>query len=413
MTTSYPTVEGDGARFGVPVSRLNYPAGIGGVHLSLTEMSRRIYEGIRAPSIQQFAEMVIRNWAQVPVSRVITNRDAAQIFLDYVKANVRYRPDPPGTEVTKSAAITLCVPGAQMCIPVEDCDGLVVAFDSLCGAYGIPVRIIKQVFGSSDQEHVLGEIQDDDGTWYPADPSGPPDKPVGWKAQATREDIIDPLDPATIQRVGANEAEFIGIGSRYRGVGALSRYRPRSRAVTRSPRTVSGLVSAGLGACVGMGASASDVQALGVQLDAQYEALNTVITTSCPSMSASDRTAWEGAYTSWKTSYNHWISLINAPWYSIGQEVEAAFTLASTVIAEMQRYASVLADWQQRAKSICTGYAPPPAAAQATPLPSGNTLNDFAKATASVTGLVITGTLAYVIVDALGWLDVFKPPKRA
>src|SRR3981081_1516868 len=129
---TFPTLEGDGQRFGVPVSRLNYPAGLGGVHLSLHEIARRIYEGMRSPSIQQFAEMIVRNWAQVPVSRPITHRQATQIFLDYVRANIRYRPDPPGLEMTKSAAITLCVPGAAICIPVEDCDGLVVALGSLC-----------------------------------------------------------------------------------------------------------------------------------------------------------------------------------------------------------------------------------------------------------------------------------------
>jgi hypothetical protein len=407
VTTAYPTVESDGARFGVPVTRLNYPAGIGGVRLSLTEMSRRIYEGIRAPSMQQFAEMIVRNWAQVPVSRVLTHKECAQIFLDYVKANVRYRPDPPGTEVTKSAAITLCVPGAQMCIPVEDCDGLVVAFDSLCGAYGIPVRIIKQIFGESDQEHVLGEIQDDDGTWYPADPSGPPDRPVGWKAPATREDVIDPLDPATIQRVGANEAEFIGVGS-------FSRYRDRRRPMrARPPRTVAGLVSAGLGAPVGMGlTSEAEVDSLDAQLDAQYEALNKVISTC--SMSAADKTSWQGNFNAWKALHNYWQSLAHAPWYNVGAEIAAVFSTGD-VILQMNPYAVNLAAWQQKAKAECAGYTPPPVVVQTPVAPPGTPsgLADFAKAAAAVSGVVVTATVAYIVVDALGWLKAFAPPKRA
>jgi hypothetical protein len=216
---------------------------VGGPRLSLTQMAQRIYEGMRAPSMQQFAEMIVRNWAKVPVQQHLTNQEAARIFLDFVREQVRYRPDPPNTELVKSAAITLCVPGAAMCVPVEDCDGLVVAFLTLCGAYGIPVHIIKQTYGSDDQEHVLGSIQDDDGTWYPADPSAP-GKPLGWKAPASHEDVIDPSDPSSIGMVGAPEAEFVGVGR-------TANWRPRS---VRTPRGIAGLVSTGLGrGTVGLG----------------------------------------------------------------------------------------------------------------------------------------------------------------
>lgn len=241
MTTSSPTLEGDAQRFGVAVTRVGYPSGIAGVHLSLTEMSKRIYEGMRAPSMQQFAEMVVRNWAQVPVQQHLTNKQAAEIFLDFVRAQVRYRADPPNTELTKSASITLCVPGAAICIPVGDCDDGTVALGTLAAAYGIPVRIIKQTYGGEDQEHVLVAIQDDDGTWYPADWSAP-GKPLGWKAPASHEDVIDPSDPASIGLVGAPDAEFVGVGK---------------VAFLRAPQrrnTLLGLVSVGLGAPIGVGA---------------------------------------------------------------------------------------------------------------------------------------------------------------
>jgi Transglutaminase-like superfamily len=211
VTTAIPTLEGDARLYGVAVTRVEYPPGIGGVRLSLTEIAKRTYEGSRAPSMKAFAEFVVRNWAGIPANVQLTNRRAAQILLDYVRASVRYRPDPPGTEYTQSAAVTLCVPGAPMCIPVEDCDGMVVALATLCAAYGIPVRVIKQFFGGDQQEHVLVSIQDDSGEWLGADPSAP-DKPVGWKAYAQREDVIDPSDPSSIGLVGAPEAEFIGVG---------------------------------------------------------------------------------------------------------------------------------------------------------------------------------------------------------
>jgi hypothetical protein len=241
VTAATSTLEGDAQRFGVPVTRVEYPAGVAGVHLSLTEMARRIYEGMRAPSMQQFAEMVVRNWASIPASRHLSNRESAQIFLDYVRAQVRYRPDPPNTELTKSAAITLCVPGAAMCVPVEDCDGLAVAFLTLCGAFGIPIKILKQTYGGEDQEHVLGMIQTDGGEWLAADPSAS-DKPLGWKAHASHEDVIDPSDPASIGLVGAPEAEFVGVGK----VAFLR--------APRRARTLAGLVSVGLGSPVGVGA---------------------------------------------------------------------------------------------------------------------------------------------------------------
>jgi hypothetical protein len=406
-TVSNPTLESDGQRFGVPVSRLSYPAGIGGVHLSLAEMCRRIEDARSSFSMQQFAEMVVRNWAQVPVSTVLTHRQCAQIFLDFVRAQVRYRPDPPGTEMTKSAAILLCVQGAQICIPVGDCDDLTVAFDGLCAAYGIPVKILKQIFGESDQEHVLGLIQDDNGDWLAADPSAGPDKPVGWKAKATHEDIIDPLDPATIQRVGANEAEFIGVGS-------LSQYRGR-RQMRRlqQPRSITGLVSTGLGAPVGVGlTSEAEVDSLDSQLDTQYDALNTVISTC--SMSAADKSAWQGTYAAWKTLHKYWQDLGHAPWYNVGAELAAVFSTGD-VINQMNPYAATLSAWQQKAKVDCLGYVPPPVVVQ-TPLPPPGTpsgLADFAKAAAAVSGVIVVGTVAYIAIDALGWVNAFMPPKRA
>jgi hypothetical protein len=98
-----------------------------------------------------------------------------------------------------------------MCIPVEDCDGRVVALGSLMGAYGIPVKIIKQRFnGDADQEHVLLTFETNSGRWLPADPSDPDQHSIGWKAPASDELVIDPLDP---QGTGQQAQEFVGVGT--------------------------------------------------------------------------------------------------------------------------------------------------------------------------------------------------------
>lgn len=181
--------------------------------MSLNQIAVKIREGGRTPSIRQFAEMVVRQTG-VPASQHLGTDEAAGILFQYVIDNVRYRPDPLMTEWTQSAAITLCVNGAPMCIPVEDCDGLCVALGSLLLAYGIEVRIVKQTFGMGDQEHVLIEYKTDSGAWIPLDPTPrSPQLQPGQKAVATHEDYIDPTDPSAIGMVaGTPHAEFIGVG---------------------------------------------------------------------------------------------------------------------------------------------------------------------------------------------------------
>lgn len=206
-----PSLAADAARYGIKTERLEYVIGLAGVKLSLEQIGRRIREGSISPSMQQFAEGIIRNWAKVGVQEKLSNTQVAQIFLDYVRANIRYRPDPNNVEYVKSAHVTLCVPGAAMCIPIEDCDGLIVALGSLMGSYGIPVRVMKQTFAGGEQEHVLIIFETDDGKWMAADPSAPPSKPVGWRMPADKEVTVDPSDPKTLGLTG-DGAEFVGVG---------------------------------------------------------------------------------------------------------------------------------------------------------------------------------------------------------
>lgn len=176
---------------------------------TLLKMASFIRDGSTNPAMRQFAEMVVRQ-AGVDPSSHLTNTRAAQIFLAYVKKNVRYRPDPNNVELVQDPKITLCVPGAAMCIPVEDCDGMCVALGSLMGAYGIPVKIMKQSFGDNvEEEHVLVIFETDDHRWLAADPTAPEDVGVGFRASAQKEEIIDPLDPLGS---GTQASEFVSIG---------------------------------------------------------------------------------------------------------------------------------------------------------------------------------------------------------
>jgi hypothetical protein len=198
-------------------------------------MARLIVQGSRSLTMQTMAEGIVRDWGRIPANVQVTNAQAAQIFLDYVRGHIRYRADPPASEFMKSAAVTLCAPGTTLCVQMGDCDDLSIALGTLCSAYGIPTKILKQTFGSDAQEHVLIVIQCDDGSWLSADPSVP-DKPLGWRAPASREDTIDPFDPSTITSLVGREAEFIGVGR----IGVW-------RGGVPTARSVVGLVRTGLG----------------------------------------------------------------------------------------------------------------------------------------------------------------------
>jgi hypothetical protein len=205
-----PSPEVDRSAFGLKITRNAFPVGVAGVRMSLTEIARRIRDGGRAPSVRAFGEFVVRN-AGHSASETLDAMQYAEIFLDYIHQNVRYSPDPVLTEFVQAAECTLCTPGAPMCIPVGDCDDLLVALGSLLQAQGVPVRIVKQTFGAEDQEHVLVQFQTEGGDWVYADPSVK-DKPLGWHAPASEEVMIDPNDPSAIGMVGAPDAEFIGVG---------------------------------------------------------------------------------------------------------------------------------------------------------------------------------------------------------
>ena len=188
-----------------------WPGNAAGAKLTLTTTARKIREA-RTPEMKAFAEWVVRQAGHAPDAR-LTNRQCATIFRDYVKKNVRYRPDPPGMELIQSAHITLCVPGTkgeQVCIPVEDCDGHIVALGGLMAAYGMDVHILDIQYGPGIQPHVILEFQDDDGRWVTVD-STPPYPPLGYRPVG-KYTVIDPLDPK-MAPAGHAQGDFIGYGA--------------------------------------------------------------------------------------------------------------------------------------------------------------------------------------------------------
>jgi hypothetical protein len=187
----------------LPVVRENYPDGEQGIQLSLKAIAAKIREGYSTAAMKSFAGNVLRQmgWPKQSGDGV---RARCEALLEYVRNNVTYAPDAPQTEQIQSAAISLCVDGAPICVPIADCDDLVTALATLVMAAGMyPVNIIRQFFGTDLQQHVLIEVQDENGRWIPLDPSTK--YPAGKKASALRETRIDPLE-------GVDGAQFVGIG---------------------------------------------------------------------------------------------------------------------------------------------------------------------------------------------------------
>jgi hypothetical protein len=97
-------------------------------------------------------------------------------------------------------------------VTVSNCDDMCVLLGSMLMSVGIPVLVLKQTFGSDDQEHVLIEALDDSGHWFPLDPST--DLPAGTKSPSSAELRIDPTSNLEVG-LGNHipEAEFIGVGA--------------------------------------------------------------------------------------------------------------------------------------------------------------------------------------------------------
>jgi len=100
----------------VPFVREPYPEGEAGIQKSLEEMCVKVRESAPMPVFRSFAGNILRQ-AHFPRS----NKEKSSAFFKHVQKTVGYTHDPPGTELIQSPMITLCVEGAPVCIPIEDC----------------------------------------------------------------------------------------------------------------------------------------------------------------------------------------------------------------------------------------------------------------------------------------------------
>jgi len=199
----------DDAKLGVKVVHSRYPDGEEGIQKSLATICQKIRDGAPTAAMKSFAANVMREYG-LPTGA----RAQGAAALDHIRKNVLYAPDALGTEQIQSANITLCVEGAPICIPCGDCDDLVTALGTELAALGLEVRVVRQIFGGGHQQHVLIEVKDEDGMWFPLDPSSKT-MPAGQKVPAQEETYHSPFDDAP------PGAQFVGIGAlpMFRAVG--------------------------------------------------------------------------------------------------------------------------------------------------------------------------------------------------
>lgn len=179
---------------------------------SLAEVTDRVREGRE--------DVQLRGWAGRALAKAgkpTTRTAQAQAVLDALHAQTQYVPDPVNTELIAKPHVTLCLDGAGLCMPIGDCDDLVVAFASACGSLGIPVKVVGQAFKTSMPTHVIAAIEDEYGSWVRVDPSVAKYR-VGEFVPATQEWWLDPNVPskaaiASGKAPPPGTASFIGVGS--------------------------------------------------------------------------------------------------------------------------------------------------------------------------------------------------------
>jgi hypothetical protein len=192
---------------GMKVTVGNYPDGGPGVRMSLSVMASKMREGrldgrVRAWGFAALQAAGIDGRGHEPI------RAQAQVLLDAFRAQTSYGADPVASEYIPSAAATMCL-DPNLCTRGDDCDGLTVALGSVFLSLGIPARILKQNFGPMEQEHVLLEVQDERGAFFPVDPSTR--LAAGSSVRAVSEERIDPLS-APSASTGQTGAEIVTLG---------------------------------------------------------------------------------------------------------------------------------------------------------------------------------------------------------
>jgi len=182
------------------------------IRMSLEAMSAAMRQGAIDASVRGWALDCFKRWGlDGRDGRTTPFKQAAALLEDFRAATV-YAPDPYGVELVPAAGATLCL-RPNLCLNGDDCDGLTVAYGSLCLSVGIPVQIVKQSFGVDAQEHVLCAIFDG-GEWRYADPST--NLPLGSALGAADEVWIDPMGP--IGQLPEEGPRIVTLGRPSRGL---------------------------------------------------------------------------------------------------------------------------------------------------------------------------------------------------
>ncbi len=242
---------------GLPVVHEPYAQGEEGILKSIRTICTKIREGMATAVMKSYAGNVLQQSGTLKSSI----RDRAIALFNHVDSKTGYAPDALGSEQIQSAAITLCVEGAPLCIPIADCDDLTTALGTLLSAAGMDVEVVRQFFGAGVQQHVLLEVKIEDGSWFPVDLTPPyPNMtklPVGTKAPASRELRYSPFDSKLTGL--PDQAQFVGMGA----LPVWVWQEPHSGLPGRWARVPNGAKLEGLGSRVGAGGiipSISDLQ---------------------------------------------------------------------------------------------------------------------------------------------------------
>lgn len=308
------------------------PYGDGEQHIqySLEQIAQRTREGYDTAVMKSFAGNVLKQYG-------FPKTEFAQMsaILDFVRKNVGYRADAPMREQIQTAAVSLCVDGAPVCIPIGDCDDLVTCVATLLMAAGFHVRIVRQIFADGVQQHVLVEAYDtQQSEWVPLDPSS--DMPAGDKVRAKTETTLDPLE--------GMPQKFVGIGALPVVVrdGAGWRRVPPSVGLGRFANArVQQAVRGGLPGMhytpqrVGFGAlcDVDSVLAYKRRLAAPWASLITDVN-DCPRITLDQKTAFKLD----SISFNNWFT---------GKMPELPFCGADQLIREGQDFESRLTAWRR------------------------------------------------------------------
>lgn len=208
-----PSAASAAKSLGITVRQDKHPPGNEGTNFSLNEMGKFIRDGRNDPRVRAWAGKVL-----LAAGRPATTAAKAQAILNAIRTQVLYEQDPVNTEMMVKPHVTLCL-GKDLCMPVGDCDDLVICFCSAIMSLGYECRIVGAAYNTERATHVLCAVLDEKGNWLYVDPSHPT-YPVGKSFPASKEWVVDPISGkmssgGTVTTLGKEpeHGDFIGVGA--------------------------------------------------------------------------------------------------------------------------------------------------------------------------------------------------------